>query len=64
MDRYSKFILTVIAIGIWGLIFKFEFNNTADAGTNAFRTLTLVERNCEIVGTKVKCLPVKWNGLS
>ena len=62
MDRYSKFILTMIAIGIFGLIFKFEVNNFAEAGGyNYGQIMNAIEKNCEVIGKGLKCTPLTWD---
>ena len=61
MDKYTKFILTMIAIGIFGILIKFEVNNFAEAGSGYRypQILYQVERNCSVVGSGLKCLPMK-----
>jgi hypothetical protein len=60
MDKYTKFVLTVIAVGIIGLNIHF-FKNAiispaeADSVGGRFGVLRLVDYNCYANGSDIVC---------
>jgi hypothetical protein len=58
MDKYTKFILTVIAVALVGILFKGEISNKAYAGQGYTygQILYQVERVCKVSGVNLKCM--------
>ena len=63
MNRYTKFCLTIIAASLFGIFINLEFNNSASAGSgyNWGQIMNAVEKNCEVIGDRLKCLPMTWS---
>tara|TARA_B100001027_G_scaffold108077_1_gene74471 strand:+ start:374 stop:595 length:222 start_codon:yes stop_codon:yes gene_type:complete len=70
MDRYKKFILTIIAVGIIGIniqLFKKDIVSNANAevaGMNFFelrmdfdfkRAVISIVEDCKVIGSKIDC---------
>ena len=58
MDKYTKFILTVIAVALVGILFKGEISNKAYAGQGFTygQILYQVERVCKVSGVNLECM--------
>ena len=56
MDKYTKFILTVIAIAMIGILFKGEIISDANAGfTSRAQILRAVDNYCQAFGSDIRC---------
>ena len=55
MDRYTKFILTIIAIGLIGNLFEKDIIKDANAATNYWHVFNMIELNCSTNGYNINC---------
>ena len=60
MDKYTKFILTVIAVAMIGILFKGEIVKEVNAHSTSpgsdHYILTLVENECDVNNRALICL--------
>ncbi|MDB3923926.1 hypothetical protein N9339_00120 [Candidatus Pelagibacter sp.] len=56
MDRYTKIILTVIAVGLIGNLFDKNIITDAEAsGLGRMQILRLIDYNCHVNGSDIIC---------